>query len=52
MRVGEPIKWEDRGERDTTIYGITAAVNLEVERMVRESPDQWLAQHKRFKEHY
>jgi KDO2-lipid IV(A) lauroyltransferase len=52
MRVGEPIKWEDAGERGRTIYEITAAVNREMERMVRESPDQWLAQHKRFKEHY
>ncbi|MDR3165567.1 MAG: lysophospholipid acyltransferase family protein [Synergistaceae bacterium] len=52
MRIGEPIKWEDTGERGRTIYGITAAVNREVEQMVREAPDQWLAQHKRFKEHY
>ncbi|MDR1579781.1 MAG: lysophospholipid acyltransferase family protein [Synergistaceae bacterium] len=52
MRVGEPITWEDTGDRARTIYGITAAVNREMERMVREAPDQWLAQHKRFKEHY
>ena len=54
MRVGEPIKWDTTrtGERDRTIYEITAAVNREVEQMVREAPDQWLAQHKRFKEHY
>ncbi|MDR0764075.1 MAG: lysophospholipid acyltransferase family protein [Synergistaceae bacterium] len=49
MRVGEPIKWGDTGDRGSTIYGITAAVNREIERMVREAPDQWLAQHKRFK---
>ena len=54
MRVGEPIKWDATrtGGRDRIIYEITAAVNREVEQMVRESPDQWLAQHKRFKEHY
>jgi KDO2-lipid IV(A) lauroyltransferase len=52
MRFGEPIKWKDTGERGRTIYEITAAVNREMEQMVRESPDQWLAQHKRFKEHY
>jgi KDO2-lipid IV(A) lauroyltransferase len=52
MRVGEPIKWKDSGDRDQTIYEITAAINREVEQMVREAPDQWLAQHKRFKEHY
>ena len=54
IRIGEPIKWDTTrtGDRDGTIYEITAAVNREMELMVRASPDQWLAQHKRFKEHY
>jgi KDO2-lipid IV(A) lauroyltransferase len=52
MRVGEPIKWKAGSGRDAAIHEITAAVNREVEQMVREAPDQWLAQHKRFKEYY
>jgi KDO2-lipid IV(A) lauroyltransferase len=52
MRLGEPISWKRTGSRNETILGITRAVNLEVERMIMEAPDQWLAQHRRFREHY
>jgi KDO2-lipid IV(A) lauroyltransferase len=52
MRLGEPIAWKRVGSRDKTILAITGAVNLEVERIIREAPGQWLAQHRRFREHY
>jgi KDO2-lipid IV(A) lauroyltransferase len=52
IRLGSPIKWEDTGDRDKTIYGITRKVNEVVEQIILEAPDQWLAQHKRFRGHY
>jgi KDO2-lipid IV(A) lauroyltransferase len=52
MRFGEPIAWERAGSREETILSITRAINLEVERIIKEAPDQWLAQHRRFREHY
>jgi KDO2-lipid IV(A) lauroyltransferase len=52
IRLGSPIKWEDTGDRDKTIYGITRMINEAVEQIILEAPDQWLAQHKRFREHY
>ena len=52
MRLGEPIPWERAGNREDTILAITRAVNLEVERIIREAPGQWLAQHRRFREYY
>ncbi|MDR1472487.1 MAG: lysophospholipid acyltransferase family protein [Synergistaceae bacterium] len=52
LRVWPPIEWRKSGSRDETIYGITLRINKAVEDIIREAPDQWLAQHKRFKEHY
>ncbi|MDR1481841.1 MAG: lysophospholipid acyltransferase family protein [Synergistaceae bacterium] len=52
LRVGDPIEWSPCGNRDATIADITGRINREVERMVLEAPDQWLAQHRRFKEYY
>jgi KDO2-lipid IV(A) lauroyltransferase len=52
MRFGGPIQWEDAGNKQETITAVTRAVNREIERIIREAPDQWLAQHKRFREHY
>jgi KDO2-lipid IV(A) lauroyltransferase len=52
LRFGTPLVWEDKGDRDETIRGITKAVNAEVEKIILEAPDQWLAQHRRFREHY
>ncbi|MDR1966084.1 MAG: lysophospholipid acyltransferase family protein [Synergistaceae bacterium] len=50
MRFGEPVEWEGAGDRDETIYAITLAINKAIERIIRETPDQWLAQHRRFRE--
>jgi KDO2-lipid IV(A) lauroyltransferase len=52
LRVGDPIEWSPRDSRDATIADITGRINREVERMILEAPDQWLAQHRRFREHY
>ncbi len=52
IRVASPVEWEKRKDRDDTIREITRKINEVVEGMVREAPDQWLAQHKRFKEYY
>ena len=52
IRVGEPLEWRQLATRDETILDITAKVNATVERMVREAPGQWLAQHRRFREHH
>lgn len=52
LRVGAPIAWERAGSRDETIWTITKKINEAVEQMVREAPGQWLAQHRRFREHY
>lgn len=52
IRVAPPIEWEKLASRDDTIREITRRINGTIEEMVREAPDQWLAQHKRFKEYY
>jgi KDO2-lipid IV(A) lauroyltransferase len=52
MHFGGAIPWKDAGNRNETITDITRAVNREVESIIREAPDQWLAQHRRFREHY
>jgi KDO2-lipid IV(A) lauroyltransferase len=52
LRFGEPLAWKSAGGRDETILEITIAVNAEIEKIIREAPGQWLAQHRRFREHY
>ena len=52
IRFGPPLEWEKLGSRDETVADITRKVNGVMEQMVLEAPDQWLAQHKRFKEVY
>jgi len=50
LRIAPPIEWQKLDSRDETIREITGKVNAAVEDMIREAPDQWLAQHKRFRE--
>lgn len=52
LTVFPPLEWKRAADRDATIEEITVKVNRAMERMVLEAPDQWLAQHKRFKELY
>jgi KDO2-lipid IV(A) lauroyltransferase len=50
VRFGPPIEWERLESRDAAIFAITKKINETVERMIREAPGQWLAQHRRFRE--
>ena len=52
LRFGEPVKWKNSGNKEETILGITKAVNAEIERIILNAPEQWLAQHRRFREYY
>lgn len=52
IRIAPPIEWDKLANRDDTIREITRKINGTIEQMVLEAPDQWLAQHKRFKEYY
>lgn len=52
IRVEPPIEWRKLSRRDDTIREVTRKINEAVERMIREAPGQWLAQHKRFKGRY
>lgn len=50
LEIEEPLKWEKKASRDDTIYDITKKTNEVLERMVRRYPEQWLWQHRRFRE--
>jgi KDO2-lipid IV(A) lauroyltransferase len=52
MRFGPPLEWRPARNRDETIIEITRQVNRAVEGIIKEAPDQWLAQHRRFREYY
>jgi KDO2-lipid IV(A) lauroyltransferase len=52
MRFGDPVAWKRSENREDTVLSITCAVNAEVERIIKEAPGQWLAQHRRFRGHY
>jgi KDO2-lipid IV(A) lauroyltransferase len=52
LRCGPPLAWEEKENRDETILGIMKTINAERARIILEAPDQWLAQHRRFREHY
>jgi Kdo2-lipid IVA lauroyltransferase/acyltransferase len=48
--IGPPIEWEKTKDREATLRSLTAKVNLELEKIIRRAPEQYLWQHKRFKE--
>ena len=52
IRFGPLVEWKKLGSRDDTIADITSRINSVMEQIVLEAPNQWLAQHKRFKGHY
>jgi KDO2-lipid IV(A) lauroyltransferase len=52
IRFAPPIEWEKLATRDETIMDVTRRVNEAVERIILESPGQWLAQHRRFRGMY
>jgi KDO2-lipid IV(A) lauroyltransferase len=47
--VRPPIPVEDTGDRDADIARIMAAVNRDLEEVIRQYPDQWLWLHNRWK---
>jgi KDO2-lipid IV(A) lauroyltransferase len=46
---GRPIELPNSGDREQDVYSITAAVTAEIEKIVREFPEQWLWIHRRWK---
>ncbi|MGE4486545.1 MAG: lysophospholipid acyltransferase family protein [Synergistaceae bacterium] len=48
--INPPIKWEKGKDREATLRSLTAKVNMELEKIIRRAPEQYLWQHKRFKE--
>ena len=50
--IGPPIEWEKGKDREATFKSLTAKVNLELEKIIHRAPEQYLWQHKRFKEHF
>jgi KDO2-lipid IV(A) lauroyltransferase len=51
VRVAPPIEWKKLNTREETIIDITRRINIELERIILDAPGQWLAQHRRFREH-
>jgi len=48
--IGQPIKWEKGPDRAACIRKLTELANKELEKMIRRAPEQWLWQHRRFRE--
>ena len=48
--IDPPIKWEKGPDRDSTVRDLTMQANIELEKMIRRAPGQWLWQHRRFRE--
>jgi KDO2-lipid IV(A) lauroyltransferase len=44
-----PLEWTATGDRDTDVAAITQALTKRIESWVRETPEQWLWVHKRWK---
>ncbi len=48
--IGPPIRWERGNDREATLKALTVKVNMELEKIICRAPEQYLWQHKRFKE--
>ena len=48
MKVYEPIRFEPSGDHDRDVLELTKAINLAIERAVREKPEHWLWLHRRW----
>lgn len=48
MTVGEPLPFAPAGDMNADVEALTAHINLEIERMVRIAPAQWLWFHRRW----
>jgi len=49
MVYGPPVEWPRGGRRDEDVAGLTQALTTVVEGWVRETPEQWLWLHRRWK---
>lgn len=48
MTVGDPLDFAPSGDAAADVEALTARLNLEIERMVRQAPGQWLWFHRRW----
>lgn len=48
MTVGDPIAFAPSGDMNADVEALTARINLEIERMIRAAPGQWLWFHRRW----
>jgi KDO2-lipid IV(A) lauroyltransferase len=46
---GRPLQWEATGSREADIARLTQELTTEIERWVRQRPEQWLWMHRRWK---
>ncbi len=49
MVYGPPVRWESSGRRDHDLVALTQRLTAIIESWVRESPEQWLWLHRRWK---
>lgn len=48
MTVGAPLAFAPTGDMNADVEALTAQINLEIERMIRAAPGQWLWFHRRW----
>ena len=48
MIVGDPVAFSPSGDMSADVEALTARLNLEIERMIRAAPSQWLWFHRRW----
>lgn len=48
MTVGDPVAFSPSGDMSADVAALTARLNLEIERMIRAAPGQWLWFHRRW----
>jgi KDO2-lipid IV(A) lauroyltransferase len=48
MTVGAPLEFKATGDIAADVEALTARINLEIERMIRQAPGQWLWFHRRW----
>ncbi len=49
MTYGPPVEWNGSGRRDEDVVGLTQQLTAVIESWVRETPEQWLWLHRRWK---
>jgi KDO2-lipid IV(A) lauroyltransferase len=49
LRFGPPLEMDPEAPREEEVERLTRACNMELEKVIREAPDQWLWFHRRWK---